>query len=98
MEAPYNLVIVFMERLGYVRKEWYEKVVKERDDLKRMVTELEAKIKGFEEERRKMEERVKNVKKSLELIEVADMPMETALGLIKKGVDFLLNTLREAGE
>jgi len=87
-----------MERLGYVRKEWYEKVVKERDDLKRMVTELEAKIKGFEEERRKMEERVKNVKKSLELIEVADMPMETALGLIKKGVDFLLNTLREAGE
>jgi len=87
-----------MERLGYVRKERYEEIVKEADDLRRRVSELEARIKGFEEERNKMEERVENMKKSLELIEAADMPVETALGLIKKGVDFLLNTLREAGD
>jgi len=87
-----------MERLGYVRKERYEEIVKEADDLRRRVSELEARIKGFEEERNKMEERVENMKKSLELIEAADMPVETALGLIKKGVDFLLNTLKEASE
>ena len=87
-----------MERLGYVRKERYEEIVKEADDLRRRVSELEARIKGFEEERKKMEERVENMKKSLELIEAADMPVETALGLIKKGVDFLLNTLKEASE
>lgn len=43
--------MAFMERLGYVKKERYEETARERDELKRRVGELEAKVTELEKER-----------------------------------------------
>jgi chromosome segregation ATPase len=40
-----------MERFGYVKKELYEGAVRERDELKRRIGELEAKVSELEKER-----------------------------------------------
>jgi len=94
-----------MERLGYVRKQRYERVVKESDDLRRTIAELEARIRALEEDRKRTEDRtsrmkgrVEQMRKAVELLEVADMPKETAVGMIKKGLDYLLDILRETGD
>jgi len=43
--------MAFMERLGYVKKERYEEAARERDELKRQVEELEAKVTELKKER-----------------------------------------------
>ncbi|MEM2904401.1 MAG: hypothetical protein QW587_01525 [Candidatus Bathyarchaeia archaeon] len=48
-----------MEQLGHVGKERFQETAKERDDLRRTVAELEARIRATEEDRRRREDRQK---------------------------------------
>ncbi|MEM3028020.1 MAG: hypothetical protein QW220_04760 [Candidatus Bathyarchaeia archaeon] len=86
-----------MERLGYVKKDLYEEVVKERDLLRATVSKLHDEVKVYQNRRKEIEDRVEQMKRAIELMEEADVPKETLLAMVKKGIDFLHKTLKGDG-
>ena len=48
----------FMEKLGYVKKCKYEEVVRERDHLRKSITELEDDMKVLEADKKRLNERI----------------------------------------
>lgn len=86
-----------MERLGYVKKDLYEEVVKERDLLRATVSKLHDEVKVYQNRRKEIEDRVEQMKRAIELMEEADVPKETLLAMVKKGIDFLYKTLKGDG-
>ncbi|MBS7609194.1 hypothetical protein KEJ19_01310 [Candidatus Bathyarchaeota archaeon] len=87
-----------LERLGYVKEDLYEEVVKERDLLRATISRLRDEIKIYEKRRQDIEDRVEHMKRAMELLEEADAPKETVLAMVKRGIDFLYRTLKGNGD
>jgi len=88
-----------LERFGYVRKGRYERVVRERDNLRRTVTELEDKIRALEEDKNRLEKRVEFLAMAVPAItRIKNIGPKTAQRLEEKGIKNIIDLIEASPE
>lgn len=89
----------FLERLGYVRKDRYEKVVRERDYLRRSVAELEDEIKALEADKNRLEKRVEFLVMAVPAItKIKNIGPKTAQRLKERGIKNIIDLIESSPE
>lgn len=84
----------FMERLGYVKKGRYEEVVRERDNLRRSIAELEDKIKVLEADSNSLKKRVEFLKMAVPAItKIKNVGPRTAQRLKERGIKNIIDLI-----
>jgi len=88
-----------LERLGYVRKGRYERVVREKDDLRRTVADLEDKIRALEEDKNRLEKRVEFLVMAVPAItSLRNIGPKTAERLEEKGIKNVIELIEASPE
>jgi len=88
-----------LEKFGYVRKGRYERVVRERDDLKRTVAELEDKIRALEEDKNRLEKRAEFLAMAVPTIKrIRNIGPKTAQRLEEKGIKNIIDLIETSPE
>jgi len=88
-----------LERLGYVRKGRHDKVVRERDDLRRSIAELEDKVKVLEAEKKRLEKKVEFLELAVPAItKIKNIGPRTAQRLKERGVKNIIDLIEASPE
>jgi nucleotidyltransferase/DNA polymerase involved in DNA repair len=89
----------FMERFGYVKKGSYEKVLRERDRLKRSIGELEDKITVLEADKNRLKKRVEFLKMAVPTItKIKNIGPKTAQRLEEGGIKNIIDLIEASPE
>ncbi len=89
----------FIERLGYMKKGRYEKVVRERDNLRKSIVELEDKITVLEADKNRLENRVEFLNMAVPAVtKIRNIGPRTAQRLEEGGIKNIMDLIEASPE